>query len=53
MEVYKVARPMLGFLRWHEQSKPTSPLADELVDEFLANANWWEYSHPADHINIE
>lgn len=52
VEIYKRARPMLGFLRWHEKHKPGSQLSNELVDEFLTNANWWEYSHEAYHLNM-
>ena len=52
VEIYKRARPMLGFLRWHEKHKPSSQLSHDLVDEFLANANWWEYSHKAYHLNM-
>jgi predicted phosphodiesterase len=53
VEVYKTARPLLGFIRWREKHKPESAITHELVDEFLANANWWEYAHPAYHINME
>jgi putative phosphoesterase len=53
VEIYKTARPLMGFIRWRQKYKPASPLANELVDEFLADANWWEYAHPAYHINME
>lgn len=52
VEVYKTARPMLGFLRWRDHVRPGEPLTDALVDEYLSNANWWENSHPAYHINM-
>ena len=52
LEVYKTARPMLGFLRWRERIKPGAPLTEALVDEYLSSANWWEYAHPAYHINL-
>ena len=52
VEIYKQARPLLGFLRWHQKHKPGSAFTCELVDEFLTTANWWEYSHPAYHINM-
>ena len=51
-EVYRTARPLFGFLRWHEIARPGILLTEALVDEFLSNANWWEFSHPADHINM-
>lgn len=53
VEIYKRARPMLGFLRWHDQHKPGSILTMELVEEFLATAHWWDYSHKAYHVNME
>jgi predicted phosphodiesterase len=52
VEIYKQARPLMGFLRWHQKLKPGSPLTNKLVDEFLATANWWDYSHPAYHLNM-
>jgi len=52
MEIYRTARPLLGFLRWHAKHKPESPLTYELVEEYLANCNWWEFAHPAYHINM-
>jgi predicted phosphodiesterase len=53
IEVYKRARPLLGFLRWRSTYRPDSALTDELVDEFLSNYNWWEFAHPAYHINVK
>lgn len=53
VEIYKRARPMLGFLRWHDKHKPNTLLTMELVEEFLGTAHWWEYSHKAYHINME
>ena len=53
LEVYKTARPWLGFIRWRERHKRESAITNELVDEFLTNANWWEYAHPTYHINME
>jgi predicted phosphodiesterase len=53
VEIYKRARPVLGFLRWREKHKPGSLLTDELVEEYLANANWAEFAHRAYHINME
>ena len=53
VEIYKTARPLMGFIRWREKYKPASSLTDELVEEFLANANWWEFAHPAYHINMD
>jgi predicted phosphodiesterase len=52
VEIYKRARPMLGFLRWHEKHKPDARLTDELVEEFLASAKWWEFAHRAYLINM-
>ena len=53
LEIYKTARPLLGFLRWQEIAKPGAPLTEALVDEYLSTANWWEYAHRAYHINME
>ena len=53
VEIYKRARPMLGFLRWQEKHKPGALLTDESVEDFLASANWWEYAHRAYLINME
>lgn len=52
VEIYKQARPLMGFIRWREKHKPNCTLTYELVDKFLTTANWWEYSHPAYHINM-
>ena len=52
VEIYKQARPLMGFIRWQSKYRSNLPLTDELVDEFLATANWWEYSHPAYHLNL-
>jgi predicted phosphodiesterase len=52
VEVYKTARPLLGCLRWREKHKPESPLTYELIEEYLANCHWWEFAHPAYHINM-
>jgi hypothetical protein len=53
VEIYKTARPLFGFLKWHAQVKPGVPLTHTLVDEYLANINWWEFAHPAYHVNME
>ena len=53
VEMYRRARPLLGFLPWHEKHRPGSLLTFELVDEFLASANWWEFAHRAYLINME
>jgi hypothetical protein len=34
-------------------AKPGKPISDALLDEYLTNANWWEFAHPAYHINRE
>lgn len=52
VEIYRQARPLMGFIRWRDRFKPGTPLTYELVDEFLATANWWEFSHPAYRINM-
>jgi len=52
LEVFRTARPLFGFLRWREQHQRDFPISDELVEEYLMNCNWWEYSHPAYHINM-
>ena len=53
VEIYRQARPLMGFIRWQTKHRPNSPLTFELVDEFLATANWWDYSHCAYHLNME
>ncbi|HEU0294341.1 MAG TPA: metallophosphoesterase family protein [Anaerolineales bacterium] len=53
VEIYKRARPVLGFLRWREKFKPGSLLTDELVEEFLVSADWSEFAHRAYLINTE
>lgn len=53
VEVYRTARPLFGFLRWREMYKAGFPLTSQLVEEYLTNCNWWDYSHPAYHINME
>lgn len=53
VEIYKQARPLMGFIRWKSKNRSSLPLTYELIDEFLATANWWEYSHPAYHLNME
>ena len=53
VELYKTARPMLGFLRWREKYRSESPLTYELVEEYLENCHWWEFAHPAYHLNME
>jgi putative phosphoesterase len=53
VEVYKTARPLFGFLKWLEVEKPGEPISDALLDEYLADANWWEFMHPSYHINME
>ena len=53
VEIYKQARPMLGFLRWRNTHKPDSSITNELVDKFIATTHWWEYSHKAYHLNME
>lgn len=52
VEVYKTARPLLGFIRWREKHRPGAPLTYDLVEEYLANWDWWEFAHPAYHINM-
>ena len=53
VEIYKTARPLLGFLKWREIQRPNSLLSHELVDEFLTNYNWSQFAHPAYHINMK
>jgi predicted phosphodiesterase len=53
VEIYRQARPLMGFIRWRTKHKPHSSLTVDLVDEFLTTANWWENSHPAYHINMK
>ena len=53
VEIYKTARPALGFLKWRNLHKPDAPLTNALVDEYLASVKWWEFEHPAYHLNME
>jgi len=53
LEVYKTARPLVGFIRWQEKHRPGSPLTYDLVDEYLTHCHWWEFAHPAYQINME
>jgi len=53
VDIYKTARPLLGFLRWRDRHKSGAPITFELVDEFLATSDWWEFAHPAYRINME
>jgi hypothetical protein len=53
LEIHKIARPTFGFLKWREIHQPNKPLSHELLDEYFANCKWWEFSHPAYHINME
>lgn len=52
VEVFKTARPLFGFIRWHEKNHPESAITNELVDEFLTNADWWEFANPAYRLNL-
>src|SRR5215213_5621753 len=41
LEVYRTARPQLGFLRWREKNaKSALPLTQALVGEYLSSTNW-------------
>jgi predicted phosphodiesterase len=53
LEIYKRARPVLGFLRWREKYNPGALLTHELVDEYLENANWADFAHQAYLINLD
>src|SRR6266498_4562976 len=53
VEIYQTARPLMGFLQWHDRYRKDVPLSYELVEEFLADGNWWEFSNPAYHINMK
>ncbi|MEW5942119.1 MAG: metallophosphoesterase family protein [Chloroflexota bacterium] len=52
VEIYKQARPAFGFLKWRDLQKPDSPITDELLDEYLAAVNWWEFADPAYRVNM-
>lgn len=53
LEIYRTARPLLGFLRWRDKLRPNEPLTEELVEIYLSTVHWWEFAHPAYHINME
>lgn len=53
VEVYKTARPMFGFLKWRDTQKPGELITEALLDEYLSTANWWDFAHPAYHINMK
>lgn len=53
VEIHKTARPTFGFLAWRAKQKPREPISDKLLDEYFANFQWWEFSFPEYHINME
>lgn len=53
LEIYKIARPTFGFLKWHAIHHPNLPFSHELIDEYFSSCKWWEFADPAYHINME
>ena len=53
LEIYKIARPTFGFLKWQGIHHPNLPLSHELVDEYFSSCEWWEFADPAYHINMK
>ncbi len=53
VEVYKTARPLFGFLLWRAAKQSGAPITEALLDEYLATVSWWEFEHPAFHINMD
>jgi len=52
IEVFKTARPQLGYIRWRALHHPTEPSSMELLSEYFEKCNWWEYANKAYHINM-
>lgn len=52
VDVFKTARPQLGFLRWKEIHHPNESLSQKLYNEYRSKCEWWQYSDPAYHINF-
>ncbi len=52
LEVYRTARPQLGFLRWKAINYPNEPSSKDLLAEYFEKCDWREYSHRAYHINL-
>jgi len=52
MEVFKTARPQLGYIRWRTLHHPTEPSSVHLLSEYLEKCHWWEYASEAYHINM-
>lgn len=52
LEIYKIARPTFGFLKWHQKLHPNLALSHELVEEYFSSCEWWEFAEPAYHINM-
>lgn len=53
LEVFKTARPQLGYLRWKAQYYPNEPSSMELLTEYFDKHQWWDYSNTAYHINLK
>ena len=53
VEIHKTARPTFGFLAWRKQFKPNEVISHELLDEYFEKHEWWEFSFPEYHINME
>ncbi len=52
LEIYRIARPTFGFLKWHDIHYPNLSFSDEQMDEYFSNCKWWEFADPAYHINM-
>jgi len=53
VEIYRIARPTFGFLKWHGMHHSDRPISNELMDEYFSSCEWWEFADPAYHINME
>ena len=53
LESFKTARPNGGFIAWKDAHHSTEPFSDQLLDEYRCTCEWWEYVHPAYHVNMQ
>ena len=48
VKTFRAARPhVMPFLRWRDQKYANEPLSKEMLDEYLQDAAWERYVHPA------
>jgi predicted phosphodiesterase len=52
IEVFKTARPQLGYIRWRALHHPAEPSSMDLLTEYFEKCNWSGYANKAYHINM-